>query len=227
MSRTPMDLDLQGYPIVCRVGLFWTRTSISDIVQRRLFEHLSYYTNDILRTVIVPLNRQQYPVSERAVDWFVTNFAVSNGVTLLDTGDNKPPFNVDSDYQSMLSHWRKESFDIFRRHEHIYFEWEGQVEYTTLGQLNFVRWALENGVLAYCITIKEEIAADMKSKALPKARNPKKLKGVRPEDAQPDEEQQPGNKKKRRQLSKPSNRPCQVYCKSITLDLFGSHTVND
>ena len=63
--------------------------------------------------------------------------------------------------------YSKKQFDPFCRRERIVFEpldktlTEGFV--TTIGQLNFFRWALQNGVLEYAKTNLNEIEKDMVS----------------------------------------------------------------
>jgi hypothetical protein len=101
-------------------------------------------------------------VSLRVVDWFVTHYAQMRGVVYwVDDATNtyhmtghKGLRRVDlyQDYRAQLRSYSKLLFDPFRRHERITFVISttplSTVE-TTVGQLNFFRWALQNCVLAY------------------------------------------------------------------------------
>jgi hypothetical protein len=71
-------------------------------------------------------------------------------------------FNVYSNYRSQLKAFKKIQFDPFRRRERIdfYFNDTNFME-TTLGQLNFFRWFLENDLLAYISTHYADIEEDM------------------------------------------------------------------
>jgi hypothetical protein len=70
---------------------------------------------------------------------------------------------VHAHYRSQLKAFSKQQFDPFRRRERIIFELPNQqhsIE-TTVGQLNFFRWAIESGVLQYVVEHKVHIERDM------------------------------------------------------------------
>eukprot|EP00873_Tetraselmis_striata_P033698 jgi/Tetstr1/453962/TSEL_040881.t1 len=89
------------------------------------------------------------PASLRMIEWFITNHAKRNDVILARDGGQ---FNVYHSYRSALKTFSKEQFDPFRRHERIRFVYgdgpDDAIE-TTVGQLNFFKWAIETGVLDY------------------------------------------------------------------------------
>lgn len=87
--------------------------------------------------------------SLRTIEWFVTHYAKVNDVVVSCSGG---PINVYHSYRSALKTYSKEQFDPFRRHERILFRFGGEAEdeiETTVGQLNFFKWAIETGVLNY------------------------------------------------------------------------------
>lgn len=104
------------------------------------------------------------PLSLRVIDWFVTHYAKAYNVVYwindaegtiseVPTADvNFRKFNVYLDTRAQLKSYTKLHFDPFRRHERISFVLETspmKVIETTVGQLNFFRWALHNHLLDY------------------------------------------------------------------------------
>lgn len=79
--------------------------------------------------------------SLRKLEWFVTNYAKTNHVTF--TAPNGKVFTVHVAYKSSLDGYSKKLFDPFCRTERI--EFQGLV--TTCAQLNFLRWAISNGIV--------------------------------------------------------------------------------
>ena len=102
-------------------------------------------------------------VSLRLIDWFVTNYAKKHNIILPRTQNNNVVhFNVYLSYRAQLKAYSKQQFDPFRRRDRIrfYYERSESVE-TTLGQLNFFRWMLQNGVLDYVVEYAPDIERDM------------------------------------------------------------------
>jgi hypothetical protein len=95
--------------------------------------------------------------SLRLIEWFITNHAKKRDVILVRKGDQ---INVHHSYRSALKTFSKEQFDPFRRHERIRFVYgdgaDDSIE-TTVGQLNFFKWAVETGVLDYITTNRTKI----------------------------------------------------------------------
>lgn len=89
-------------------------------------------------------------LSLRLVDWFITNYARKHDVIITKSGSGGPLcINIHLSYRSQLKSYSKQQFDPFRRHERIEFKFEDIAIETTVGQLNFFRWAIENDVLDY------------------------------------------------------------------------------
>ena len=77
--------------------------------------------------------------SIRCLNYFVVNFSKTTCVVLSNG------LNVYQEYQTMLKHFRRKSFDPFRRGTPIHF----QNQYTTKGQILFFKWASNTGILNY------------------------------------------------------------------------------
>ena len=102
-------------------------------------------------------------ISLRIVDWFATNYAKKN-YTIYNIDDNKR-FKVYVDYKLNLKAYSKKRFDPFCRWERITIPYEDdKFIQTTIGQLNFFRWALENKVIEYIENNYSEIENDMNSR---------------------------------------------------------------
>lgn len=85
--------------------------------------------------------------SLRLIDWYVTNYCKVHNVVLLNAARSEY-FNVYTNYRSQLKAFKKVQFDPFRRRDRILFRYApDKLLSTTVGQLNFFRWALDNGVL--------------------------------------------------------------------------------
>lgn len=120
-------------------------------------------------------------VSLRMIDWFVTNYTKKYDVFLpyvvgsskvADSEDPSPEpsggnsavlFNVHAQYHAQLESYSKQRFDPFRRRERILLMYDGGTRHiqTTVGQLNFFRWLLQNRVLDFVVRNSAGIEADM------------------------------------------------------------------
>ena len=86
-------------------------------------------------------------ISLRLIDWFVTNYARQHTISYI---LNSQEFLVYMNYKSQLKAYSKKLFDPFCRRERIMFQIPGQEQFlTTVGKLNFFRWAIEKGVINY------------------------------------------------------------------------------
>jgi hypothetical protein len=115
---------------------------------------------------ILPILTGSSPVSLRLIDWFVTNYSKKFNVSypLADEATNTTrQFMVHFHYKRELKAYSKRLFDPFCRRERISFQIRGQapIEETTVGQLNFFRWAIEMGVIRYILAHVADIEKDM------------------------------------------------------------------
>jgi len=108
---------------------------------------------------MLPIIQGKARISLRLLDWFVTNYAKKYNIVL----ENPDRFIVYSSYRAQLKAYCKKKFDPFCRRERIKFT-AGQTEITTtVGQLNFFKWAIENKVIDYIILNLDTIEQDMKN----------------------------------------------------------------
>jgi hypothetical protein len=108
---------------------------------------------------IVDLLKGTSEVSLRLIDWFVTNYSKANSTSYILNGQE---FVVYMNYKNQLKAYSKKLFDPFCRRERISFQIPGYEAFlTTVGKLNFFRWALEKGILDYIKGHQPEIEKQM------------------------------------------------------------------
>jgi len=113
---------------------------------------MEYYNkNDNLDKILKIINGEAH-VSLRLIDWFATNYSKKFfTVYMLKTGlDKEYRFKVYIDYKLKLKAYSKKRFDPFCRWDRINIPYTNDTYVqTTIGQLNFFRWVLENKILDY------------------------------------------------------------------------------
>jgi hypothetical protein len=107
-------------------------------------------------------------ISLRIVDWFVTNYAKKYYTVyelLLPDTTETVRFKVYNDYKLKLKAYSKKRFDPFCRWERIQipYDTEKYME-TTIGQLNFFKWAIENRIVDYICDNYGDIETDMNNR---------------------------------------------------------------
>ncbi len=125
---------------------------------RKFYAHAAHL--DTLTAVL----RNEAHISLRILDWLVTNYSKKHNVTFLVQGPDGVPtsFNMFLQYKSQLKAYSKKYFDPFCRRERLQFrDAAGRPFETTVGQLNFFRWALTHGVIDYGVRHGAAIEDDM------------------------------------------------------------------
>lgn len=157
-------------------------------------------------------------ISLRIIDWFVTNYSKKNNICYIvftkhktvkkltacseENEDSKKiapkqkkiQFNVYVRYKAQLKSYSKKSFDPFCRKDRI-TDWgpDGNIV-TTIGQLNFFKWAIQNNVIQYIEENLADIEKDMNSNIRKKKTQTKKKDSGTPQKNKTE-------KTKRKQLS--------------------------
>jgi len=128
---------------------------------------LRFYTDKTLLTRMSSIINGESNISLRIVDWFVTNYAKKHFTVY----DLKNPmgemrrFKVYNDYKLKLKAYSKKRFDPFCRWERISIPYDDtKCMETTIGQLNFFKWALENKIVDYIEKNYNAIEKDMNSR---------------------------------------------------------------
>jgi hypothetical protein len=98
-------------------------------------------------------------ISLRLIDWFVTNYAKRHNIGYMLEGSE---FMVYLSYKSQLKAYSKKLFDPFCRRERIMFSLPGVAPFvTTVGKLNFFRWAIEKNIIEYLKVNREAVETEM------------------------------------------------------------------
>jgi hypothetical protein len=100
---------------------------------------------------ILPIINGQSTLSIRIIDWFVTNYSKRHFIIYnIQTNDRNIRFKVYMDYKLKLKAYSKRRFDPFCRWDRITIPYKNNtLIQTTIGQLNFFKWALENQIIDY------------------------------------------------------------------------------
>ena len=139
-------------------------TTQNDLLLNNLME---FYKDENYLTRMLKIITGESKISLRIVDWFTTNYA-KKYYTILDIYDANNSdtivkrFKVYVDYKLKLKAYSKKRFDPFCRWDRISIPYKNNtcIE-TTIGQLNFFKWALENKVIDYIEENYENIEKDM------------------------------------------------------------------
>ena len=127
---------------------------------------LTYYDNEENLNKMLNIINGESRISLRIVDWFVTNYAKKNFTVFnILKNNNTVRFKVYFDYKLKLKAYSKKRFDPFCRWERITIPYKnGSVIQTTIGQLNFFKWAIENDVIKFIEDNYINIENDMNSR---------------------------------------------------------------
>jgi hypothetical protein len=134
----------------------------NDLLLTNLMEF--YKNKENLDKMMYIINGES-KISLRIVDWFVTNFAKKYYTVYEIPIFNKNEFQrfkVYNDYKLKLKAYSKKKLDPFCRWERISIPYEGErYMETTIGQLNFFKWAIENQIIEYIQDHYDDIEKDM------------------------------------------------------------------
>lgn len=128
---------------------------------------MDFYKNENYLTKMLKIITGESKISLRIVDWFATNYAKKNYTLypISTTNGDTIRFKVYFDYKLKLKAYSKKRFDPFCRWDRISIPYKnGTSIETTIGQLNFFKWALENKVIDYIEENYETIEKDMNNR---------------------------------------------------------------
>tara|TARA_B000000532_G_scaffold240507_1_gene231486 strand:- start:1036 stop:1608 length:573 start_codon:yes stop_codon:yes gene_type:complete len=158
-----------------------------------LLESLNkFYSVPYNRDKLINILNDHDSISLRSIDWFITNYSKKNNTyyivyhdennipTFDESGNYKSNMNVFHSYKSQLKAYSKKRFDPFCRRDRILFHLDenNSVE-TTIGQLNFFKWAISNLIIDYIELNKIEIENDMNNSLKLMKENSNKKNGER------------------------------------------------
>lgn len=173
----------------------------NDLLMKNLMDFYGHKPN--LNNMMSIINGES-KISLRIVDWFVTNFAkkyytVYDLHTQRGTMQDTIRFKVYNDYKLKLKAYSKRKFDPFCRWERISIPYDDEKYMeTTIGQLNFFKWAIENKIVDFIESNYTAIENDMNGRnSTSKRRSPNSTDGESDENTTDNTK----TRKKREELS--------------------------
>jgi len=166
---------------------------MSDSGKELLLSSLTAYYNKNIdnKFILKDIIDGKHQLSLRMIDWLVTIYAKNNNIIYwIHTDDNNiyyylpegnankyKKINLYLDYRAQLKSFKKINFDSFRRHDRITFiinnKSNESIE-TTIGQLNFFKWAFSNKVILFALENQKIIYDNMSKNTYKKAVKEKK-----------------------------------------------------
>jgi hypothetical protein len=149
-------------------------SSKESLLKTKLIE---FYKDSQNLDILLPIILQQTRLSLRSLDWFVTNYSKKYNTNFVITknGEQVTYFPVKS-YKAQLKAYSKKFCDPFCRRERVIFDYRNmeitefvagtKMEHpdyivTTIGQLNFFRFAIQDSIIKYSMDNIESIETDM------------------------------------------------------------------
>lgn len=144
----------------------------------------SQFFNNENMQIIIDLNNEKSKTPRlRAYDWAVTNFSKTKRSCVYEKDANANEttlFDPYSLYVGELKKFHRLLFDPFRRGTHVYFEFNNAIQVSTVGQLTFIKWCIENKIDKYVeenyVDIKKNMTQMSKKRKLEKEKGSDKQK---------------------------------------------------
>lgn len=136
-----------------------------EIIKNKLIYStlFSYYNGTNKIHDLISVTHQKTSISLRLLDWLCTNYSKKHTIIIQSENGN---CNVYLSYKTQLKAFSKKQFDPFCRRFRTNFtvrdenNEEISIE-TTLGQLNFFKWAISNNIIEYAKKYSISIEDDM------------------------------------------------------------------
>ncbi len=124
--------------------------SKSEIILQSLYQYYLKDNNNNLN-IILPILLGQSKLSISLFNWFITNYIKKNYINIK---IKDKTIDLYLQYKLQLKSYKKILFDPFSRSKRIKFYLDNTLEkylITTIGQLNFFRWIIDNGIIEYLL----------------------------------------------------------------------------
>jgi hypothetical protein len=144
---------------VTTVGRFTAQYNLSNAQVTILTKLLGFYTDEMIDTLLRPIVMQTSATSLRVLDWLCTNWSKHKNVSCDDGMGNL--FNIHQGYRIALSYFRRRNFDPFRRRLRISVAHPAGDLDSTVGQLNYLAFCHNHGILRFAAEHAAEIEANM------------------------------------------------------------------
>ena len=152
-------------------------TNINDVIgvsgyttqnARLLTNLLKFYQQNGNLDIMLQIINGHSKISLRIIDWFATNYAKKFFTVYTINNEyskGSRRFKVYVDYKLKLKAYSKKRFDPFCRWDRITIPYKNDTFIqTTIGQLNFFKWAIENDIVQYIEQHYDTIEDDMNAR---------------------------------------------------------------
>lgn len=130
--------------------------------QRELYDLLDkFFTEEHLKDIIIPILSHKRPIRMRTLEYLVTTYAPIHNVQYRRDERDLTPWNLYESYRRELKFGNKKKVDMYKRGAKFPFR-KGNSEITTsVSQLGFFRWAIQNKVIDWAMAHSEAIKKEM------------------------------------------------------------------
>jgi hypothetical protein len=174
-----------------------------------------FYANQPEIDKVLTYLNGEAPLSLRIIDWFVTKYSRKTFVRYPLNGQE---FLVYLSYKGQLKAYSKQYFDPNCRRERIMFTIPNHEPFmTTIGKLNFFRWALESNILEYMEAHEEDIRAGYNAYLKETIQIQKRNKTLNAEEVVPEKHTVRTTRRRTKQSPSSLNK-LQVYTTPVELD---------
>ncbi len=171
---------------------------------------VEFYKDPANLQILLPIILQQTRLSLRSLDWFVTNFSKKyNTNFIVEKNGNQESYFPFKAYKLELKAYSKKFCDPFCRRDRVVFDYLnmkiidfrpdlklGHKDYivTTIGQLNFFRFAIQDNIIKYALDNIEKIEHDMNTTLKKREKEKKSANFMEVKSIKRKELSVPGNK---------------------------------
>ncbi len=120
--------------------------SSEDVIKQKLSNFFN--ENDNFKIVYEIINNDNNFISKRFIEWFITKYSKDKNIKYKN-GDKY--FHVYEEYKNKLKGTNKKNFDPFCRKtkNYLIINFNKTEIKTTIGQLYFFKWCMENGIINF------------------------------------------------------------------------------
>jgi len=127
------------------------------------------YDKKYIETLLSIINGES-TISIRIIDWFVSNYSKKNNTCYkIKINNRETYFYTHIEYKNQLNGCSKKYFDPFCRKKKVKYHYMindiDMTFITSIGQLNFFKWAISNKIIRYVTNNIQKIELDMKETA--------------------------------------------------------------
>lgn len=194
MSNSDLDEDIYSNESIndqkgkemCPKDFFTTKELCYYTMVDKFFKQKCNKEDIKLMTKII---ESESDISLRVLDWFAAKFSKHRN-KLNFTSAKTEEFDVRISYDAQLRTFRKKYFDPFRRKKKFYYFYDcddkSKKILTTIGQLNFFKWAIDKKILEFVKKHLDDINDEMRQSTNDEKKKKKKKSKGKKKDSSSD-----------------------------------------